>query len=249
MICVYIITNTINNKQYIGYTTKGLSHRWNMHIKNAYVNNVQTYLYNAMRCYGLINFSIKVLEECDNYNDAINGEKFYIEKYDTFNTGYNMTLGGDGGLTTRHWTIEQHQEYSQKRSIMNKKENNGRWSGYSDDQLVLFGVDMVKIYGICGHSRWRQYAKQHSLPITFSKNRFDGSFTKFKQIVQLKCDELNIPYQLCYIKTQEHKDKLSKSSPRLKWITNGIINQKLYPGNEIPSNWWLGRTIKRKGKI
>ena len=55
-----------------------------MNIKN-------TLLYQAMREFGIDNFSFEVIEECEliNLNDK---EKYYIDKYNTMNpNGYNMS--------------------------------------------------------------------------------------------------------------------------------------------------------------
>lgn len=47
-----------------------------------------------MRRLGLHNFTMEVLEECD-YTELNEKEKRYIEQYDSYNNGYNSTLGGD----------------------------------------------------------------------------------------------------------------------------------------------------------
>lgn len=52
-------------------------------------------LYRAFNRYGIQNFSIEQIEECD--NSLLNErEVYWIKYYDSFNNGYNMTLGGDG---------------------------------------------------------------------------------------------------------------------------------------------------------
>lgn len=52
-------------------------------------------LYEAFRKYGIENFEFSILEECseEQLNDK---EKFYIQKYNSYNNGYNETLGGEG---------------------------------------------------------------------------------------------------------------------------------------------------------
>lgn len=47
-----------------------------------------------MRKYGIDNFKFSVLEECDK-EDLNEKEKYWIEKYDSYNNGYNNTCGGD----------------------------------------------------------------------------------------------------------------------------------------------------------
>ncbi len=62
---VYKITNTINNKCYIGITNN-YKKRWSNH-KTTYLNeNSKEYdkpLYRAFRKYGLENFTFEILEE------------------------------------------------------------------------------------------------------------------------------------------------------------------------------------------
>ena len=63
---IYKITNKINNKVYIGLTTRTLKYRWSTHITESKNLNNQKHLYRAMRKYGIENFTI---EEIDSTND------------------------------------------------------------------------------------------------------------------------------------------------------------------------------------
>lgn len=49
----------------------------------------------ALYKYGIENFTFKQIVECD-ISELNELEIFYIKKYDTFNNGYNLTLGGEG---------------------------------------------------------------------------------------------------------------------------------------------------------
>ena len=57
---VYKITNLINNKIYIGQTTRALSSRWNEHCKPCMVS--RSYISNAIQKYGSENFIIEAIE-------------------------------------------------------------------------------------------------------------------------------------------------------------------------------------------
>lgn len=92
---IYKITNIINNKCYIGKTILDINIRFKRHLKN----KSKTKLHNAIRKYGSENFNIICLEECLEI-ELSDKEVMYIEKYDTFKNGYNMTKGGDGGDTS-----------------------------------------------------------------------------------------------------------------------------------------------------
>lgn len=97
---IYKITNTINNKVYIGKTELiPPEKRWDQHKKDCRKHkNEKRPLYDAMNKYGIENFCFEVIEET---NDACEREKYYIEKYRSYvgfndSNGYNATLGGDG---------------------------------------------------------------------------------------------------------------------------------------------------------
>ena len=90
---IYIITNNINNKVYIGQSVD-IECRWNAH-KNSAKNNRQdsyTKLHKDMRELGIENFKITILEEC-NYKDLDSKEQYWISYYNSFKNGYNMTPG------------------------------------------------------------------------------------------------------------------------------------------------------------
>lgn len=90
---IYKITNKVNNKIYVGKTATTIANRW-LHHLDAY-KNFDWHLYRAMRKYGIDQFLIEQIEECD--NEIINEREIYwIEKLDTFHNGYNSTLGGEG---------------------------------------------------------------------------------------------------------------------------------------------------------
>lgn len=93
--CIYKIINSVNDKVYIGQTKRTLSARFREHCWNAMNSNYNYPLHNAIRKYGVENFSIELIEKCDN-KDLNEREKFWIQEYNSYNNGYNATLGGDG---------------------------------------------------------------------------------------------------------------------------------------------------------
>lgn len=94
MAIIYKVINEIDNKIYIGQTKtklnqRKISHKWRMK------EGVKTHFYNALRKYGWNNFQWSVLCEEEYDKKRINKlEKYYIYFYDSFNNGYNMTIGG-----------------------------------------------------------------------------------------------------------------------------------------------------------
>lgn len=91
---IYKITNTLNNKVYIGQTIKPVEKRFNQH-KNNYTKEYfsQLALYKAFRKYGVENFTFEEIEEVE--NDLLDErEKYWISFYDSYYNGYNSTIGG-----------------------------------------------------------------------------------------------------------------------------------------------------------
>ena len=88
-----------SGKSYIGQTIYTEAKRWTQHIKDAKDPKSSGYkskLSKAIRKYGGENFSVEILEEnipCDLLGIK---EQYYIQLYDTYQTGYNSTPGGEG---------------------------------------------------------------------------------------------------------------------------------------------------------
>jgi predicted GIY-YIG superfamily endonuclease len=96
-VAIYKITNKINNKAYIGITTKTTKTRFAEHIYSS--ENGGNYRINyAIRKYGKENFDIETIVTADNKEQALLIETENIIKYDSFDNGYNMNEGGSGLL-------------------------------------------------------------------------------------------------------------------------------------------------------
>lgn len=107
---IYKITNQINQKKYIGKTIRDLNTRWNEHKQYAISGRYNTPLYNALRKYGIDNFTCEVIEEgIDDIQELNAKEQNYIKLYHStsHDQGYNIALGGDGGITSFKLTEEK----------------------------------------------------------------------------------------------------------------------------------------------
>ena len=92
---IYKITNTINNKIYVGVTSRTLAERFKEHKSRIEERN-SVHLYQAMEKYGRDSFTIELLDTANTSEEMFEKEKYYIKLYDSYNNGYNMTLGGEG---------------------------------------------------------------------------------------------------------------------------------------------------------
>ena len=96
---IYKIENVITHECYIGQSIH-IEKRWLEHKQPSIYDNPNHYayeynLYKAFRKYGIENFEFTIIEEC--LQEELNQrEKYWIKYYNSYNKGYNMTLGGDG---------------------------------------------------------------------------------------------------------------------------------------------------------
>jgi len=95
---IYKHTNKINGKSYIGKTKNKVDYRLNQHIRSSN-NGSNNVFHRALRKYGIDNFETSILEDNISDENIDIREEYWIKYYNTFNNGYNMTIGGDGGDT------------------------------------------------------------------------------------------------------------------------------------------------------
>jgi group I intron endonuclease len=104
---IYKITNLINNKAYIGQTIQPIKDRWYRHCgKTGSKQELDMPIKRAILKYGKENFSIEILEEVDR-SLLDKREIYYIELLDSYNKGYNATLGGQKGAKLIQTPIDQ----------------------------------------------------------------------------------------------------------------------------------------------
>lgn len=114
---IYAIRNKINGKHYVGQSID-IKNRWIQHRSRLRCGNHENYhLQNAYNMYSEDNFEYLVLEECD-VCQLDEKEKFYIEKYNSYNDGYNQDKGGAGCIGYKH----TEEEILKMRKIQNPKE-------------------------------------------------------------------------------------------------------------------------------
>lgn len=163
---IYKITNKVNGKSYIGQTRYSVEFRWRQHIHKK--DNV--YFHNALKKYGIENFTIETLEECD-YKDLDSREIFYIAKYDTFNSGYNLTIGGSGNRV-----LLLDNKYDEIKELY--------LSGFSSNKIAtLYNVDKASIIKIL---KQLNVKIRNQKTININKQEFEELVTDYKSGYSLK---------------------------------------------------------------
>lgn len=129
---IYKVTNKVTGKSYIGQTRNTVEFRWRQHYKA----KDNKYFHRAIQKYGKENFEVTTLEKVkvELLNDR---EIYYINKYNTFNNGYNLTKGGSAYVPNRKCSngyIEVDDKYDEIKAMY--------LAGYSTAKISnLYNVD------------------------------------------------------------------------------------------------------------
>lgn len=152
--CVYIHTNKINGKKYVGQTSKKPKYRWG---KNGIGYKRNPRFYSAIKHYGWSNFEHDIVASNLTKEEANNFEILLIDKLDTMNPdkGYNLTKGGEGTAGCK-CTAEQKEAQSKrmKGKYVGEKNpnygnhptawNKGKKGIYSQEQIAKMKIDRGK---------------------------------------------------------------------------------------------------------
>lgn len=105
---IYCYTNKVNGKKYIGQTTEERRrHNRFLRPQALYTSRnggILSYIDKARQKYGISNFEYEVLQRvtCETLQELESKlnelEEYYIQEYNTYESGYNSTSGGEGCL-------------------------------------------------------------------------------------------------------------------------------------------------------
>ena len=100
---IYITTNHINGKKYVGQKCYDKAGKWKTYLGSG------IHLKRAINKYGIEKFSKEIIEECQTKKHLDEREKYWIEYYDAVKSDefYNIASGGDGGDTRAGYSDEQ----------------------------------------------------------------------------------------------------------------------------------------------
>lgn len=98
---VYVITCTVNGKQYVGQTTRGAGKRWKEHQINA--RHHHSHFHHSLKLYGASNFTMGVVDRADTFEELNEKERHWISILGTLTpNGFNLTTGGDTVCGKQH---------------------------------------------------------------------------------------------------------------------------------------------------
>ena len=209
---VYITTNHVNGKQYIGQRKYDKQGKWKEYLGSGII------LSRAIEKYGLENFSKEIIEECKTKKILNDREIYWINYYNAVESDnfYNIASGGDGGNTIAGYTDDQRNLLSTKLSDMRKGIINiGKNNGNSrrvicintmkvfdtiNEASIYYNVDKDAIQQCCSDANKRKTAgeinSERMIWEYYDENK-NYEFTPFKReykYKQILCLDNNIIY-------------------------------------------------------
>lgn len=137
---IYITTNLINKKKYIGqHTTDNLN--------DGYLGSGKL-LHRAIEKYGIENFKREIVVYADSVKELDKLEMQYIEKFNacSSNDYYNIHVGGSGGNTILGYTKEEKEAFINKMKEVTSGERNGMYGKKHKEETIELLQDKRKEY-------------------------------------------------------------------------------------------------------
>lgn len=201
---IYLITNLINRKQYVGQTVKSIKHRFKQHCKIS-----KSYISKAIKKYGKENFIIKEIDIAYSQQELNKLEGVHITCLNTLvPNGYNLTniIQGKGKVnkeTREKMKIAANTEEKLKISAENGKKTRGKSRENSSSKYA----------GVCFlRNRWCSQINFNN------KNKYIGMF--FTE------DDAAKAYDIVAIKSYGHNCNLNFPELRHDYINGKIIVNK-----------------------
>jgi group I intron endonuclease len=165
---IYKATNKINGKEYIGQSkVNDLRYRIKTH-KWRSKEIINTHFYNSIKKHGWDNFEWEVIEKVSN-EELSNKEKFYIDKFDTFNNGMNMTIGGKVNIITNE--IRKKLTNAQINRFKNKEERK-KISNLHSKWFIIENIKTKESFLVFGlHNFCKKYGLDYSCMKNISRGK------------------------------------------------------------------------------
>lgn len=210
---IYLITNKINGKIYVGkHSTDNLN--------DGYMGS-GVVIKKAINKYGVENFTKEYLAFCDT-EDKLNWfEKFYIKKYKARDVGYNLTDGGEG-ICGYIFSYETKQKISCSHKGKHLTEEHKRKLSEIGKGRVVGPETRKKLRRIL---KCRVFSEEHKHKISISKqNPSDETRKKLREVM------IGNTYMKGKHHSEESKEKMSQhmkgrkawnkgGTPKYKWQT------------------------------
>jgi group I intron endonuclease len=136
---IYLIRNKVNQKCYVGYTSQKPEARWKQHINISKHPERPQYkrIHMAFVKYGIENFDFSTICQSKDKNYALSVlEPMFILQYNSFECGYNSTLGGEINPPITEETRKKMSESGKKKILTDEHKEKLRIARMTNKRVV-----------------------------------------------------------------------------------------------------------------
>jgi hypothetical protein len=213
---IYLTTNVINNKKYIGMCTREAPN---------YLGS-GTLLKQSIKKYGKENFKRQILQECFTFEELCKAEDYWIIKYNAVESKdfYNLNKGGMGGnseLLKSYWSTLSESE----------RKTNRNWNGHFCNSKLSRDV--------YDDPKWRD-------KVSKSVTESWANLTAEESIARREAIKKGIAEKRDFSGDKNPMAGRSiVKEKNLKWYTDGTLSIYVTEGTQ-PDGFYKGRKFKNK---
>jgi group I intron endonuclease len=212
---IYKITNLINKKVYVGQTTVKPQKRFNQHINDSKNNPKKSIIAQAIKKYGVENFSFEVILECYSQEELNSKETEQILLYKKQKLSYNKeSIANKVPLSEdAKRNIQQHANSDINKRLRSKigKNNRGRKLNGSS-----------KFHGVSKkNNNWVATVTHNNITIYLGTYYTENEAAQARDIFDI---------------TNNYKNELNFPELYEKYLNNEIIPNKILKGSRIHKN-------------
>jgi group I intron endonuclease len=214
---IYLTTNKINNKKYVGYCTRN---------DDSYMGSGKL-IKAALNKYGKDNFERIILEECNSIEELSLAEKRWINHYDAVNSDefYNLSEGGYGGnpdTVKRYWDSMTAEERKERNKYVKERDRSG-------DKNPMYGKSTSKMVKAHWDSLTQEQRKERTSKWTYDKSgsnnptakkvivEFNDTLTEYECLKDV-CNDYDIPYSSLRTITRNKNSYSKKYNLRIMYV-------------------------------
>ena len=213
---IYITTNNINNKKYIGQHYGLLND--NYFGSGALIKK-------AIEKYGKENFKKEIIEIVNNYDELNEREKYWINFYDAVNSEkfYNIATGGLNSNPVAGLSEEAEKRRREKLSLAAKGKNNHFYGRH-------FCGKEHPMYGKKCSEETKQKLRNAHLGKTLTKEHREKISQNSKNKIEVYCYDKNNNFVKVFQSKRDVMRFLGLNPSSTYRLSEAIINNKLYHG-------------------
>lgn len=211
---IYLTTNHINNKKYIG--------KHYGELDDTYLGsgiNIQA----AIKKYGIENFSKEILYISSSEEENREKEQFYIEQFNAVKSDnfYNIADGGQGGFVMKNFPEEKRKEIYQNRKVLKGSEHPNYGKHLSEEEKERLRQASI------------DYWTEENRKLRSEKYTGEGNpmYGKKKSAESIKKQVEHTDYS--FTQTEEYRKKMSEATSGEKNGNYGNKGEKAKNGKKV----------------